>query len=223
MGRQLRYERGVTLDKAMRVFWRNGYSGTSMRDLEAVLDMRPGSIYATFGSKEGLFLEALDKYAQLNGDQLARAIATKGTFMGGLRQFLTGLLLRHESRHESRDELRDELRGEPGDKLGDESEPPGRACMLAKTLADLEPRNAKLKGRAVELMGVFEHTFCDLLTQARARGEISAAADIPATARFIQIQVIGIRSFAEAEADVEILLGHIEDVMAAIERKANPC
>ena len=199
MGRQQRYERGVTLDMAKRVFWRNGYSGTSMRDLETVLDMRPGSIYATFGSKEGLYLEALDKYAQLNGDWLAAAVDAEGSFMGGLRCFLTRLV------------------------LGEEGTPSSRACMVAKTLADLEPRNFRLKGRAIELMGVFEHAFCDLLSAARDRGEISMAADIGATARFIQIQVTGIRAFAEAEPGEDILRGHIEDVMIAIERKANPC
>ncbi len=196
MGRQQRYQRGETVDKAMRLFWRHGFSGTSMRDLETELDMRPGSIYANFGSKEGLYLEVLEQYAQYTGEGLGAAIEAQGSFLGGLRQFLHSLV------------------------IGDGVEPPGRACMLAKTLADLEPANAKLKGRAVELMAAFEQSLRELLAVARQRGELGEAADTDALARFIQIQITGIRAYAECGRTAAILQGHIEDVLAAIEHKA---
>ncbi|MDC9612019.1 TetR/AcrR family transcriptional regulator, partial [Pseudoalteromonas sp. GABNS16H] len=38
----------------MNLFWERGYAGASMKQIEQALDMRPGSIYATFGSKDGL-------------------------------------------------------------------------------------------------------------------------------------------------------------------------
>ena len=55
MARKAGYDREKVLDKALELFWAKGYHGTSLKDLEVALDMRPGSIYAAFGSKEALF------------------------------------------------------------------------------------------------------------------------------------------------------------------------
>ena len=70
MARNARYDRQIALDKAMNLFWERGYAGASMKQIEQALDMRPGSIYATFGSKDGLFSEALAAYAQRSGLEL---------------------------------------------------------------------------------------------------------------------------------------------------------
>ena len=59
MARHARYDRKTALEKAVGLFWEKGYHGSSMKQIEQALDMRPGSIYATFGSKDGLFSEAL--------------------------------------------------------------------------------------------------------------------------------------------------------------------
>jgi AcrR family transcriptional regulator len=46
----------------MQVFWRKGYEGTSMTDLTAAIGINSPSLYAAFGSKEGLFRAVLDRY-----------------------------------------------------------------------------------------------------------------------------------------------------------------
>ncbi|NBB84288.1 MAG: TetR family transcriptional regulator, partial [Alphaproteobacteria bacterium] len=46
MARKATFDRAAVLDKAMALFWAKGYHATSLRDLEAALDLRPGSIYA---------------------------------------------------------------------------------------------------------------------------------------------------------------------------------
>ncbi|MCA9695658.1 MAG: helix-turn-helix transcriptional regulator, partial [Myxococcales bacterium] len=48
----------------MEVFWREGFHGASIAQLGAAMGLRPGSIYAAFGSKEGLFREALAAYTR---------------------------------------------------------------------------------------------------------------------------------------------------------------
>ncbi len=53
----LKYNHAEVLNKATELFWQKGYQGTKMRDLQEHLDMRPGSIYAGFGSKEAIFLQ----------------------------------------------------------------------------------------------------------------------------------------------------------------------
>ena len=46
----------------MLLFWRHGYESTSLNDLTAALGVKPSSIYAVFGDKKKLFLEAVALY-----------------------------------------------------------------------------------------------------------------------------------------------------------------
>jgi Transcriptional regulator len=45
------------LDAAAALFSRQGYNGTALRDIAAALDMKAGSLYYHFDSKEQLVLE----------------------------------------------------------------------------------------------------------------------------------------------------------------------
>jgi AcrR family transcriptional regulator len=59
-GRPRTLDRNVGLDVAARLFWEHGYEGTSIADLTAAMGVTPPSLYATFGSKEELYRQALD-------------------------------------------------------------------------------------------------------------------------------------------------------------------
>ena len=50
------------LDRAMTIFWRHGYEGASMSELTAAMGINSPSLYACFGSKEGLFRAVLERY-----------------------------------------------------------------------------------------------------------------------------------------------------------------
>ncbi len=51
----------------MRLFWRHGYEGVSIRDLCEAINIAPPSLYAAFNSKAALYRETLDRYAGLPG------------------------------------------------------------------------------------------------------------------------------------------------------------
>ncbi|MFZ3076621.1 MAG: helix-turn-helix domain-containing protein, partial [Psychrobacter glacincola] len=55
MSRTTLYNRHEALERAIQLFWQKGFHATSLKDIEQALDMRPGSIYAAFGNKDGLF------------------------------------------------------------------------------------------------------------------------------------------------------------------------
>ena len=58
------YDRNEVIDKSIELFWKNGFSGSSMQQVVKATGLKPGSIYLAFGSKEGLFNEALESYAR---------------------------------------------------------------------------------------------------------------------------------------------------------------
>jgi AcrR family transcriptional regulator len=64
IGRPREFDRDAALEAAMLLFWRKGYAATSMSDLCDAMGVRPPSLYAAFGSKEALYLEAIEHYVQ---------------------------------------------------------------------------------------------------------------------------------------------------------------
>lgn len=61
-GRPRSFDREAALQRALELFWRQGYDTTSLADLTRAMRVTPPSLYAAFGSKEQLFLEAKARY-----------------------------------------------------------------------------------------------------------------------------------------------------------------
>ncbi len=193
MGRQQRYDRTETVEKAMNLFWRSGFSGTSMRDLEDCLDMRPGSIYANFGNKEHLYIESMDHYADKTFTAFKSHVENAESFMDGLGIFIRQLLFTKDN---------------------------PCSCLLAKTLADINPDNAALRNKASLMIAEFEDTIVTEMDKAVTSGEISENCDIRALARIIQVQIIGLRSYAEMQKPKAVIEKLVIDALKIINTKA---
>lgn len=61
-GRPRTFDRDQALALAMQVFWEKGYEAASMQDLLTAMNLSSPSLYAAFGDKESLFLEAVQRY-----------------------------------------------------------------------------------------------------------------------------------------------------------------
>ena len=66
-GRKRSFDTQEVLDQAMRLFWENGYSGTSLNDLTSITGINKPSLYAAFGNKEQLFKDSMEHYSQKYG------------------------------------------------------------------------------------------------------------------------------------------------------------
>ena len=73
-GRPRAFDADEALDRALEVFWRQGYEGTAVSDLTAAMGINRPSLYATFGNKEALFRKVLDRYADGPAAFAARAL-----------------------------------------------------------------------------------------------------------------------------------------------------
>lgn len=61
-GRPRAFDEGDALDRAIDVFWRLGYEGASLTELTHAMGINKPSLYHVFGSKEELFIRALERY-----------------------------------------------------------------------------------------------------------------------------------------------------------------
>lgn len=65
MARPREFNEQVALDRAMDVFWRQGYQATSTDDLMKAMGIGRGSFYNAFGSKRKVYLRTLDRYLDI--------------------------------------------------------------------------------------------------------------------------------------------------------------
>jgi TetR/AcrR family transcriptional repressor of nem operon len=77
------------LDRAVDLFWVNGYAATSMEDLVNHLGINRGSLYSTFGSKQELYERALERYLSSGQDRFAEKVTDLAI---PLRESIRGLL-----------------------------------------------------------------------------------------------------------------------------------
>jgi AcrR family transcriptional regulator len=74
IGRPRGFDAGEALERAMRVFWEQGYEGASLTDLTKAMGITRTSMYAAFGNKEDLFRKALERYTEGPASYGARAV-----------------------------------------------------------------------------------------------------------------------------------------------------
>jgi AcrR family transcriptional regulator len=177
MARIARYDRQSALDKAVVLFWQKGYHNSSIKQVEYALDMRPGSIYAAFGSKDGLFLEALACYVKESSDHLSSHLAKYTSTIEGFQDYLRNIALACT----------------PSGPM------PSRACMVVKTLLETSNTHQPINQEVNRVLDAIEHHLGEVLEQAKSNRELKPDVDCKRLARLLQAQIIGLRSFAQRD------------------------
>lgn len=193
MSRTALYNRQEALERALKLFWQKGFHATSLKDIEEALDMRPGSIYAAFGSKDGLFQEALDYYARLGLTELERILSHYESPLLGLAAYVRQL-------------------GGIRDK-----ELPSQACMLVKSLLELGAREQAALQKVEMLLAGMETRFIDCFSAAQQLGELDSTLDATRLGRRLQAEVMGLRAFAQRDVDSAAVHALAEDIALSIE------
>jgi len=193
MSKQAKFNRDEVIEKAKNLYWEKGYHATSMRNLQDVVDMRPGSIYAAFGSKDNLFKEALNRYAQVGAEQLANSMAQEATVLAGLKRFIRSVIICNKDTA------------------------PSGMCMIVKSVAELtQSDNPELLANATSILERIEASFANIFQQAMDNGEISLEKDPAELARYLQIQIIGIRTYAQITNNTSAIEKFIDDIFKGL-------
>ena len=76
-GRPRGFDKQEALDTALRLFWRQGYEGTSIAELSQAIGVSVPSLYLAFGNKERLFMQAVEHYGRYSGGMYEAALAQR--------------------------------------------------------------------------------------------------------------------------------------------------
>jgi AcrR family transcriptional regulator len=87
-GRPRQFDREKALSAAMLLFWERGFAGTSMSDLQAVMNINAPSLYAAFGDKRALFEASIEHYQAGCGSFAVRALAEEITARAAIERLL---------------------------------------------------------------------------------------------------------------------------------------
>jgi len=100
VGRVKVFDESTALAKAMRLFWRQGYSNTSVKQLLAEMGMLNGSFYHCFQDKQTLFLKSLEYYNQEVISKRQQALLRHDDVSLGIRALFDELFITLESKDE---------------------------------------------------------------------------------------------------------------------------
>lgn len=190
LGRPRAFDADVALDKALALFWRKGYEGTSLSDLTEAMGINRPSLYAAFGNKEELFRKALDRYIEKTG----------GVMLGALAQPTAREAAAHLLYHSA------EASAGP--------EYPNGCLLVQGALAcgeEADPIRLELIAR--RQMG--QAMFRERLERAKVEGDLSPDADCAALARFISTVTQGMHVQAATGATPEELRAVAEVALKA--------
>ncbi|MBI0426265.1 TetR/AcrR family transcriptional regulator [Psychrobacter sp. NG27] len=189
MSAPIKFNRDEVIEKAKNLYWEKGYHATSMRNLQDVVNMHPGSIYAAFGSKDKLFTESLNRYAVEGAKRLADCVAQKDTVLDGLKHFIHTVIVCNKATA------------------------PSGMCMIVKTVAELTQNDSpELLAHATSILEGIEASFAKLFAQAVDSSEIGKDKDPIELARYLQIQIIGLRTYAQVTSDQQAVERYINNI-----------
>ncbi len=87
-----KFDRTEVVDAAMQLFWQRGYQAASMQDVFQATGLQPGSLYNAFGSKAGLFEEALRYYSKTSFENLSKELSEASSIDIGICNVLLRMM-----------------------------------------------------------------------------------------------------------------------------------
>ena len=157
------------LTKAMHAFWARGYEATSIQDLVASMGINRASIYATFGDKHSLFVEALRAYDERHRaaflERLCQRHCGKAAIVKAFDEVIASALA-------------------SGSRDG---------CLLVNTALELSPHDEAIADIVSAGLHQVEMFFRDMIKAGQALGEIRVSVDAEQTAQALLSLFIGLR------------------------------
>lgn len=192
-GRPREFEDEEILDIAVELFTENGYSDTSINELLYAFDMGRQSLYNAFGSKNELFLAALDQYA-VEDDATMAVLKGADAGFGAIERYF-------EARVQ-------QLAGAR----------PRHGCLLVNSVIDMGSRDREIERRGQSLVRRMSNAFYKSLRIAAANGDIADVDDLRAHATHLAATSLGLCTIAKSGASTAAMQRAVDAALAGLRR-----
>ncbi len=181
MARPRCFDEHQALRSALDVFWAKGYNAASMIDLLDATRLSKSSLYASFGSKQALVIEAIRCYAE---------------------QLMCGPLAALGRPDAGRTEIEDALRATVAVA---QTEAGQRGCFINNCLTEIAPHDAEVMAAASAAIQHLEAALLAAVRRGQERGAITAGESPEALARFLVNTLSGLNLAAKSKPGRERL------------------
>ena len=198
-GRPRAYQPEIALGKALDLFRKDGFAGTSLDDLSAATGMNRPSLYGAFGDKRELYIKSYERY---RADARAAMIEI----------FRDELPIRRRLERIYAAALDIYLSGEEGP----------RGCFTVMTAASEAVFDAEIRAMVLEGFTELDRAFANCFRQAKEKGELPEAADPVVLAQLASatVHTLAIRSRARVpRKELEAIVKGALDVMVGPKAK----
>jgi len=186
MARSKEFDPKKALNRAMHIFWRKGYSLTSLADLIEGMGIKRQSLYDTFGDKHKLFLQVLEHYNNTVMPRILVPLSSDNASLPEIEKvyniFMTRVLTG---------------RG-PG------------ACLLAFSAMELAHLDNDVQEKLQDYMAIIEAAFLNAVENGRAKAEINTGQTAISQARYLASAMYGLSVLARSGANQETIQDVIE-------------
>ncbi|MGV2962975.1 TetR/AcrR family transcriptional regulator [Paenibacillus sp. AGC30] len=180
MARSKEFEESVVLDKAMRLFWEQGYEKTSMTDLVNHMGIHRKSLYDTFGDKHTLYLKTVDLYDHQMSSALATGVEQSQTATEALQFIFSSLI--HSEEH------------------------PASGCFIVNSTVELAARDDDMNNRSIEMFANTEKLIKDIIVWGQQEDEFTTEYNAEVLAEYLHNVGVGLRVMAKTSITKEKLL-----------------
>ena len=181
------------LDKAMELFWRKGYSATSVQDLVQHLGINRASLYDTFGDKRALFQKAFKKYREVNKDRINDFLAQQSSVKTGFKTLFLQSIKQSQQTTTT------------------------RGCFVVNSTIEFVPDDPEMHKVLAANKAEFEGIFQAFLQSGKDSGELSPSLDPQAVAAYLFIYYSGINVIAKINPHEDQLSASVEQALAILD------
>ena len=180
MSRNKAFSEDNVLEKAMQVFWDNGYEATSVRLLEKEMGINQFSIYASFENKKNLFIESLKKYREYVKTNRFQDLLKEDAKLKDLDSFFHdfALAVRNGNKH--------------------------RGCLVVNTTGEIGTRDTEIKAELCNYFNFVKNMIQHVLQNSADAGEISAKADLDKYSNYLLGMMQGLSVGAKVLSEKQI-------------------
>lgn len=177
MGRSKEFEENEVLQKAMELFWQQGYEKTSMSDLVEHMGIHRKSIYDTFGDKHSLYLQVIERYGEFSTARFRAETLRAKTSYQAIEYIFDYIIEGNEDKH--------------------------YGCLFVNATTEVGPWDKEVLKKTEDAFRQAESFITEIIKQGQENGEFSKKYDNELLGEILHNALLGLRVLVKTSASKE--------------------